>query len=83
MPLGMPTAPQIIGNTKAPKTTAIKQRGPLGVKISGIMSLKVNRLEYYSDSGHAGDMPITSFSHTGTVIKLNKVPIHTMLSKGV
>ena len=40
------------------------------------MSPKVDRLEYYSDSDHAGDMPITSFSHTGTIIMLNKVPIH-------
>ena len=40
------------------------------------MSPKLDRLEYYSDSDHAGDMPITSFSHTGTVIMLNKVPIH-------
>ena len=40
------------------------------------MSPKIGRLEYYSDSDHAGDMPITTFSHTGTVILLNKVPIH-------
>ena len=45
-------------------------------KISGIMSPKIDSLEYYSDSDHAGDMPITTCSHTGTVIMLNKVPIH-------
>ena len=27
-------------------------------KISGIMSPKVDKLEYYSDSDHAGDMPL-------------------------
>ena len=37
---------------------------------------KQDSLEYYSDSDHAGDMPITTYSHTGTVIMLNKVPIH-------
>ena len=39
------------------------------------MSPKVDRLEYYSDSDHAGDMPITTHSHTGTVLIMNNVPI--------
>ena len=31
--------------------------------------------DYYSDSDHAGDMPITTYSHTGTVLTMNNVPI--------
>ena len=44
-------------------------------KISGIFSPKRDIFEFYSDSDHAGDMPITSHSHTGTILKMNDVPI--------
>ena len=64
------------GSIKAAKKVLSYLAATQDFKISGIMSPKVDKLEYYSDSDHAGDMPITSFSHTGTVIMLNKVPIH-------
>ena len=64
------------GSIKAAKKVLSYLAATQDFKISGIMSPKIDKLEYYSDSDHAGDMPITSFSHTGTVIMLNKVPIH-------
>jgi hypothetical protein len=65
-----------VGSIKAVKKVLSYLGATNDFKISGIMSPKLDRLEYYSDSDHAGDMPITTFSHTGTVILLNKVPIH-------
>jgi len=44
-------------------------------KIEGIFGSKENKLLSYTDSDHAGDMPMTTFSHTGVVIQLNNVPI--------
>ena len=44
-------------------------------KIRGVFSPKVDILLPYSDSDWAGDMPITSCSHSGTIITLNDTPI--------
>ena len=44
-------------------------------KIKGIYSPKIDILLPYSDSDWAGDMPITTCSHSGTMITLNDVPI--------
>ena len=44
-------------------------------KLTGVFSPKGNTFDYYSDSDHAGDMPITTYSHTGTVLIMNNVPI--------
>ena len=44
-------------------------------KIKGIYSPKIDILVPYSDSDWAGDMPITTCSHSGTMITLNDVPI--------
>ena len=65
-----------VGSLKAARKALSYLAATNDFKISGIMSPKIDSLEYYSDSDHAGDMPITTCSHTGTVIMLNKVPIH-------
>ena len=44
-------------------------------KLTGIYAPKTDSFDYYSDSDHAGDMPITTHSHTGTVLIMNNVPI--------
>ena len=44
-------------------------------KIKGVYSPKIDILSPYSDSDWAGDMPITTCSHSGTMIILNDVPI--------
>ena len=44
-------------------------------KITGIYSPKQDIFKYYSDSDHAGDMPITTHSHTGSIATINNVPI--------
>ena len=44
-------------------------------KIRGVFSTKLDILLPYSDSDWAGDMPITSCSHSGTMITLNDTPI--------
>ena len=44
-------------------------------KIRGVYSTKLDILLPYSDSDWAGDMPITSCSHSGTIITLNDTPI--------
>ena len=44
-------------------------------KIRGVFSPKLDILLPYSDSDWAGDMPITSCSHSGTIITLNDTPI--------
>ena len=44
-------------------------------KITGIYSPRKDIFKYYSDSDHAGDMPITTHSHTGTIATINDVPI--------
>ena len=41
----------------------------------GIFGPKHDDLKYFSDSDHAGDLPITTCSHSGTVLLLNGVPI--------
>ena len=40
-----------------------------------MFSPKGHTFDCYSDSNHAGDMPITTYSHTGTTAILNNVPI--------
>ena len=40
-------------------------------KIKGVYSPKLDILLPYSDSDWAGDMPITTCSHSGTMITLN------------
>ena len=65
-----------VGSIKAARKVLSYLAATQDFKISGIMLPKQDSLEYYSDSDHAGDMPITTYSHTGTVIMLNKVPIH-------
>ena len=65
-----------VGSLKAARKALSYLAATNDFKISGIMSPKIDSLEYYSDSDHAGDMPITTCSRTGTVIMLNKVPIH-------
>ena len=44
-------------------------------KIKGVYSPKIDILLPYSDSDWAGDMPITTCSHSGTMITLNDTPI--------
>ena len=44
-------------------------------KTTGIFGPKHDDLKYYSDSDHAGDLPITTCSHSGTMLLLNGVPI--------
>ena len=44
-------------------------------KIKGIFGSKKNELLTYTDSDHAGNMPMTTFSHTGVILMLNNVPI--------
>ena len=44
-------------------------------KAKGLFGPKEDRFNYSSDSDHAGDVPITTCSHSGTMLMLNDVPI--------
>ena len=44
-------------------------------KTIGLFGPKHDELKYFSDSDHAGDLPITTCSHSGTMLLLNGVPI--------
>ena len=45
-------------------------------KIGGPVVSKINDIQYYSDSDHAGDPGMTYHSHTGLMITMNDIPIH-------
>ena len=44
-------------------------------KTIGLFGPKHDELAYFSDSDHAGDLPITTCSHSGTMLLMNGVPI--------
>ena len=47
-----------------------------GFRIGGPVKHGINKMEYFTDSDHAGDKELTYRSHSGVMITLNDIPIH-------